>query len=538
MNSKHIILFCMIAGTSACYLQSFNSSSLRCSSSSDTYSCSNDILHGVSFFSPRSQSANAAREMVGWHPFTHRYDTDCCYGVLTITPEFTQSFRNSRMADALFGTDTISISGSLVANRGENDILADYFGLSPAYQSQVTFDPRIRNTIVAFNAFVGFDALVRGLYLTAQVPYVNTRWELRPCETTFEDGSDIPYPAGYMDETEIFAPNPCFVNALTCGEPFGQVTEPILFGRFGELRTKNAVSDIQIALGYDFISREHGYAGLNLRFAIPTGTRPHSRYLFEPIVGNGKHWELGLGFDGRLLLWEKDGDQQFNFFGVVNLVHLFNARQCRSFDFKCNGFGRRWLLLKEFFEGNYIGSTIPAINRTTLPVNVRMNIQMDLAIMFEYTYRNFLFDIGYSAYIRSAEKIDPIDAPCLREFGVKGIQDVTFLNGEFSNTTQSRATLHGDYFIDQALVADENSPVFIQDCAIDYHSGASPRLITQKLFFHIGGSFGKDCYRVVPFIGFGGEIEFEGINENNTCLSNENTLSQWGAWMKVGASFN
>lgn len=529
---KKLLVPLILMATSNCLAQS-------CSSSSLSFDSSAQALHGVSFFSPRSQSVNAARELVGWHPFIHQYCKENSYVVCTLTPEFTQSFRNSRMADALFGTDTLSITGSLVANRDDNDILADYFGLSPAFESEVTFDPRIRNVIVAFNAFIGFNSWLPGLYLTIQAPYVNTRWELRPCETIFESGADIPYPTGYMDEDAIFAPNCSFVNALSCGQTFGQVDQPIRSGKFGGLQTKNGLSDLQVALGYDFILRERGYAGLNLRFAAPTGNRPNGKFLFEPIVGNGKHWELGVGFNGGLLLWEKDGEQELNLFGVTNLTYMFNARQCRSFDFKCNGFGSRWILLKEFDDaGNYIGSTIPAINRTTMAVDVSMNIQMDLALMFSYTYRNFLFDIGYNAYIRSAEKIHPDCVRNLRNFGMKGIQDVTFANGKLSNTTQSCATLHGNYFIDQDLVADPNSPVFLSECALNFHSAASPRLITQKLFFHIGGSFGDRCNDVIPFLGFGGEIEFEGINENNTRTSNENTLSQWGAWMKVGAEFN
>lgn len=531
---KKLILLPLMLTAFNCLAQSSSS----CSTSSISIDSSVVALHGISFFSPRSQSVNAARELVGWHPYIHQCKDDT-YAVVTLTPEFTQSFRNARMAFALFGTDVLSITGSMVAHRDETDILADYFGLSPAYESEVTFDPEIRNVIVALNAFIGFNASLPGLYLTLEVPYVNTRWNLRPCETRFESGDDIPYPAGYMDEDAIFAPNCSFINALSCGEPFGQVVEPIEHGKFGGLRTKNAISDIEIALGYDFILRENGFAGLNIRCAIPTGTRPNSRFLFEPIVGNGKHWELGLGFMGGLLLWEKDGDQELNFFGVTNLTYMFNARQCRSFDFLCNGFGSRWLLLKEFDEdGNYTGETIPAINKTTIPVDVSMNLQMDLVIMFSYTYRTFLFDIGYNFYLRSAEKIHPLCQPDFHRFGIKGIQDVTFANEELSNTTQHCATLHGNYFVDQNIVADPNSPIFISNCPLDLHSGASPRILTQKLFFHIGGSFGNPCNRIIPFLGFGGEIEFEGINENNTRIANENTLSQWGVWMKVGAAFN
>lgn len=497
-------------------------------------------LNGVSFFSPRSQSVNAARELVGWWPYIHQYGKDSCYGVFCLAPEFTQSFRNARMAQALFGTDTISITGSLVANRAENDMLADYFGLSPAYESQVTFNPEIRNFILPFYGYIGFDRWVKGLYLQFQVPFVHTRWDLRPCETIFESGADIPFPAGYMAQEALTARNCSFVQALSAGFPYGQVDEPICNGLFGCLQTQNALSDVQIALGYDFVLREHGHAGLNLRFSVPTGTRPNGHYLFEPIVGNGKHWELGVGFTGQVLTWEKDGTQELWFLTNGNFTYMFNARQCRSFDFCCNGFGSRFILMKEFDETqNYIGSTIPAINRTTLSVDVSMNIQMDLVLMLGYKYRNFYFDIGYNAYLRSAEKIH-LDCECqpdLSIYGLKGIQDVTFADGELSNATQSCATIYGNYFEDQNLVADPNSPVLLSACDINLNSAASPRILTQKFFAHLSGQFCMTDH-IIPFLGVGGEIEFEGINRNNTCISNENTLSQWGVWVKGGASFH
>ncbi len=77
--------------------------------------------------------------------------------------------------------------------------------------------------------------------------------------------------------------------------------------------SKKGVSDIQIALGWDFFLSEYGFAGLNIRCAAPAGNRSKSIFLFEPIVGNGHHWELGAGFAGRGLIWEKDANKSSHF---------------------------------------------------------------------------------------------------------------------------------------------------------------------------------------------------------------------------------
>lgn len=501
---------------------------------------SEDRLMGISFFSPRSQSTNAARDMAGWHPYIHRYDAESIYGAFTVTPAYYKSIRVEHISETLFGTSAFNVSGSFVTNRMSQDILADYFGLSPTFESTVFLKPRIQNAMLIANGFLGLDAVAPGLYMSAMIPFVWTEWNLHMHESIFNEGSNTPYPAGYMAANALTAPAKSFVQALNGTITFGQMQQPLTHGKVDGGHTKIGVSDIQLALGWDFILREHGYAGINIRMSAPTGSRPKSEYLFEPIVGNGKHWELGLGFSGRVLLWEADGEQTLSFFADANVTHLFKATQHRSFDLKCHGFGSRYMLIKEFDNaGNYTGNLAPAINKTTLRCKVNMDIELDLAIMFGYVRRGFAFDIGYNAWFRSKEKIS-IDQPFLsNSYGLKGIQNVTNSLGALTNTTQSTATLMGNFFGDQAAVADPNSPVFISPCSLSTDSAASPRLLTHKFFAYCGYGFEDILHETItPLLGLGGEIEFEGVNPRNIVLPPvRTTLSQWGIWIKAGCAF-
>lgn len=497
------------------------------------------VLRGVSFFSPRSQSVNAARELVGWHPFIHRYDMNRTYGAFTVTPAYNLSVRPERIAGALFGTDTLFISGSQIINRDPNDILADYFGLSPEFQSVVKLDPFIQNVSLVFNLFVGFDSLLEGLYLHIHAPAVWTKWDLQLCEQVLSTGGATPFPAQYMDEDAIPAPAESFKSAIRGGVTFGQMTEGLKFGKICNSKTEHGLSDLQIALGWDFISRENGHLGINLRMAAPTGSRPDSEFLFEPIVGNGKHWEIGFGFSGRVLLWEADGIQELSLFADTNFTHLFDARQRRSFDLIPNGFGSRYILIKEFdTAGNYTGTLAPLINKTTLCCDVKIDFQADIVVMFAYSYRGFLFDFGYNGWIRSKEKISLKECFPEDRFGLKGIQNVVTGANQLTPITQSTATLMGNEFDEQVMVVDANSPILIRECDIDLRSAASPRLITHKIFTHVGHSWHEDKEDgIIPFWGIGGEIEFEGINERNTVNPDKNTLSQWGIWSKFGIGY-
>jgi len=183
-------------------------------------------------------------------------------------------------------------------------------------------------------------------------------------------------------------------------------------------------------------------------------------------------------------------------------------------------------------------------------------------LMLGYTYRHFLFDVGYDGWFRSKEKIKLKCNPFPENtYALKGIQDVRdtpapITPARFANDTESHATLAG-YCVNKELATvknsdgtdrtfaekqvalrDETSPVFITPEMIDLRSAASPRVLTHKLFTHMGyiGLETDNC-RVLPFFGVGLEVEFEGINPTYVAVPVKNTLSQWSIWTRGGLSF-
>ena len=150
---------------------------------------------------------------------------------------------------------------------------------------------------------------------------------------------------------------------------------------------------------------------LNIRGSIPAGTRSKAIYLFEPIIGNGHHAELGVGFTGHLLIMGKRWRTNGKLFTDTNITHLFASRQRRSFDLinpsdpenlHFKGFGTRYILAKQFDAlGNYTGITLPAIDITTLECDVSVAVQVDAVIMASYEYCGYTFDLGYNVWFRS-----------------------------------------------------------------------------------------------------------------------------------------
>jgi len=493
-------------------------------------------LHGISHFSPRSQDINAARDIVGWHPFIHRYDAEKNYSVLGFTPLYNQSLRPERISLVLFNSDTFSLSGSDIPGRAKTqELLADYFGLSPAFASNAFFKPLIRNLECDMALYIGFDSWVKGLYLQLRGPGVWTQWDLKLTESNLEEGTNTPFPPGYMAANAVIAPYHSYTQAMKGTYPFGQV-EKLKFGKICGAQTLSGLAALEIQLGYIFIRKESSHVGINFRASAPTGSRPNGEFFFEPRVGCGKHWQIGVGFTGHTRLWEKDGEQELSMYVDANFTNMLKARQRRSFDFCKNGFFSRYILLKEFDQnGMFAEKMLPAINVTTLKCNVHMSIQVDMVFMFGYRYNNFTFDIGYNGYVRSREKISLREGITPNKYGLKGVQfAVNPITGQPLNTTESSATI----FETQPIMSDGLFPVFISTSDINVKSAASPLILTQKIFWHLAHSW-PECrdHNAEPFIGIGTEIEFEGINRRNSYQPANTTMGQASLWFKGGVSF-
>src|SRR5436190_1215811 len=202
-------------------------------------------LRGISIFSPRAQNDNAARDIAGWHPYIHRYDAQKNYKAFSLNGIYNQSLRPEKMSLALFNSDTFTLTGSQVEGREDTqELLADYFGLSPAFATNAFFKPLIRNVMLDGALYIGLDSWVKKLK----------------------------------------------------------------FGKINCAQTKTGFAGLEWILGYDFISKETAHFGLNFRVTAPTGSRTKGKYFFEPRVGNGKLWEVGLGFTGHVQIWEKNAE--------------------------------------------------------------------------------------------------------------------------------------------------------------------------------------------------------------------------------------
>jgi len=381
-------------------------------------------------FLPRPQSWNAPRELVGWQQFINKFEMDEWYGAFYITPQFTRSFKECRIAGFIFGEDyksgKLTISGSRKTDRGANDWLADYFGLSPNFKSTVKFCPRVSNFILDFGMYWGFDNWWEGGFFRLSLPLVHTRWKLGMTEKVDATAATLGFDMGYMaTDTVPLADLPKNFTAAIKGVTFGDA-EALKYTKIDAScceRTKTRLADIHVELGGNFLHEEDYHMGLSIRAGFPAGNKRCCTYIFEPIVGNGGFFELGGSLTASARLWEADdAESSFWMYLDANVAHLFKKKLQRVFelDGKPNS---RYMLVQELgstVENLYVGETggaatestyqyqgklMPLANLTQCCVDTSIGVMGEVALKFTYNWNNWSFDLGYNLWGRTGEKV-------------------------------------------------------------------------------------------------------------------------------------
>jgi hypothetical protein len=411
-------------------------------------------------FGIRSQGLDGVRELAGWQQLIYKCDQDSNYGTVAATVEYSRSFRPQEIAEFLFGTSKLRFSGSM-AERQPGDILADYFGLPADFSSTVCFSPHISNTIFDLNWFQAFDAYLPGLFIMVHVPIVHTKWNLYFQELGINPGTQF-YPAGYMSNMRINASSlPQSVRKAMQGKTiYGDMDQPLLYGKIFGRQTQNRVAEIQTTIGWNY-NQPWYHAGISFRVGAPTGNATTAEFIFEEIVGNRHHWDVGIGLSGHVVCWQdKEKGRKIAVYGDAHVSHLFTSQQKRSFDFTNNGPGSRYILLEQFqapsegllIAGNptsqqYMGNLVNAINYTTFDTKISIAVQGEVVLKLAYQSDGFEFDFGYNFWANSKEKMHCRDLFPSNKYALKGDAQVygfTTANSSVAlNATQSMATLLG-----------------------------------------------------------------------------------------------
>lgn len=510
---------------------------------------------GKPFFLNRSQGHNLPRRLVGEAHELYRCDLACLNGIVSLTPEWSQTF-NSDALGRYFSfknpgqknPTTMQFRGRLAPNfTDDTNVQAENFLLPSDFEGQVTFEPNVQNFIADINFRLNLDEWACGLYFEVGIPINWTRWDMNLKETMPTgtglisiEAADInqdsyttqaPF-TGIIDAWKGLEKERTFTFANGADPDINITIKKMEFARINASQHKTSIAGLQFILGYKFLCTDTYHLAANLRVVAPTGTRPSGKFVFEPLVGNGRHTQLGGGISAHYLFWDSGCDQSLSMWFDSAVYHLFSVKQKRTFDLKNNGIGSRYLLFKQFQEGQFLsgnaGTFVPGPNVTTLESKVKIDVVGEALLMLDYQHCGWTVDVGYNIWGRTKENIkldEEIEKGTFGLWGGTPIDNINVPNAQ--NRTNSQVKIDGQGFVQNGVPFDQPSPQTVSNENIDMEGAQAPAAVSHKFFTHLGYIWETCDYS--PFFGVGGEVEFSGKQNK--------AFDQWGVWAKGGFAF-
>lgn len=480
------------------------------------------------FLMPRSHGVNLPMEATTFGELTHRRAKDAFGGNLQVSGFYSASTNGEEQAKYFLFDNAKKVTfkpeaaGATADAEGWldfvlHDAAAGAAQLNANTRASLELNPEQTAYGVRFDYHQDLSKILRGLYLRASLPVAHV-----------ENKVNVTY-------TSAGAQVPNTVSGLAVATDAGVILKDYLAGTFANTAARNAsvkltnalisgaqsetgVADIDVQLGYKVLDKANYHMALALGLTIPTGNEADGKYLFQPIVGNGKHFGLGGDVCAGARVW---GDMDHNLRLSMHLRYryLFESSEKRTLGVKdANGVavdGIQYLLVQKY--GAAAGTAIiPAANILTKNVDVTPGSQLDGSLALAYNNGGWSVDLGYNMFYREAESVKLKDS----------FAD-TYAVFATDRRVDNYDTRGGGGAIDPfAVGAAQAGLPEIKKETLDTRAAATDSAFTNAIYAGAGYTFKE--WDTPLMLGVGGKYEF--ANDNNA-------LEQWGVWGKVGVGF-
>ncbi|MFH1461939.1 MAG: hypothetical protein ABIF12_03265 [bacterium] len=274
------------------------------------------------------------------------------------------------------------------------------------------------------------------------------------------------------------------------------------------------LADIKISL--DGLIKTNNLVDINLYGfgIIPTGYHPKVEYLFEPILGNGKHFGAGAGANINVNAW-KYKDKKILVSAGGEYQYLFEATNKRTFDLKNNGSFSRYLDIRRNGVGQTFNVTDLA-NVSTLNCKTTPRSNLNSFIDIAFSYKKYLLKIGYNLWWRDSEKINLSER----------LEEIYAITG--TDIDAQGNVVMEDYFPNATIKnhsnAHHNAPFnVITPSDINLDSGKINQALSNT--FYLNAGWNGYLYDKKYWINSG--ISYEIASQNNI-------LSNWELFLQLG----
>ena len=302
---------------------------------------------------------------------------------------------------------------------------------------------------------------------------------------------------------------------------------------------ESGIADIEWKLGYEWVQQEPFHLESYLGILIPTGNKPNGEYLFDAIVGHGRHWGLMLGNSLGIEIWKdetKDRSLRVEYAG--HTLFLFRNTQCRPVDLACKPWSRYIELYRDEDQAT-VASTLsgyhdnnfatPGINILTMPLKVRPGFSHNMTTAGIFTARGWQVEGGYNLYCRQSECVKLAcpwqEGPAIKNYN--GIGDTNPVRDMTGNYRLENITINSTPGSGNRIDLGDYKFNLIKEGDLNLISASSPCLISHTVYAAF--SYRWDDLNYPIFVNAGGSYEFS--NSHNA------VVERWTAWGKLGFSF-
>ena len=301
-----------------------------------------------------------------------------------------------------------SLTNLGVNTPNNQDIIAENFNIvtnQKNFCSVLDFKPK---QTFAGVGFAGYYQISNSTWVAFELPVIHVKNSLDFVETvTYAGGGAVVQSAAATSEGFDNTP---FVPDMTTAfkNPY------MLYGRIDGSQSHTAVAYLNLKVGYTYIYEADRSLQVYGGVVLPTGNKPKGIYLFEPLVGNNKHFGIILGS----FFTRQFHTNRFAFDIAVdsNTQWLFPNTQVRPIDLA----GKPWSRYLGLYANNNqrlldaANTTVSSqmryqtwgVNLLTQEVKVNPHFTTDLVFNFSFELpHNGAFDLGFRCYWQQDEDV-------------------------------------------------------------------------------------------------------------------------------------
>lgn len=439
-----------------------------------------------------------------WHRILKQGSkSDNPWGGSLLAAPFYHTSNNDTKLGKYFGTNfknKLKVSFPSETTDLQNDNIMHRYQDYPTLDGMLCFKPEHTAYGIYFSYNQELNNIHKGLFLRVNVPLEHVENDLHATATQTKYRGK-----GILDY---------FSGAYSNDDP-DNLQDPLCAAKICGSQGSSGIADIELLLGYKMVeTKEHEVAG-SLKIIVPTGGRPSGEYLFESVVGNGKHWALGANLNAAMNIVKRE-TSSLECLIFLEYTYLFKGTEKRTLGFR-NGTGlfegheNTPIIIPWFYyilggEKGKMG-TFPLANVLTQDVSVTPGGRAQGHASFAYHRNNTTIDFGYSFFAQEGEKIT--------------------LKGCWNNEQYAPAA--PNYRTNEAFDVSNishSAGQYIRDFELDTSTPATPGFLKHAI--HGAISYTLSEWENPFMMGCGFSVEWHHDNANPTGYT---------LWVKAGATF-